>query len=77
MATDFCAIFQSKDLKVLFLLEACFDLISGSSLSMKIQITKNLGFNFFSFSFHFQTFHTNAVFYGEFENEKKKKGQKF
>ena len=35
--------------KVLSLLEACFDLISGSSLSMKIQImggeiTENLGF---------------------------------
>ena len=27
-----------RDLKVLFLLEACFDLISGSSISMKIQI---------------------------------------
>ena len=37
------------DGKVLSLLEACFDLISGSSLSMKIQImggkiTENLGF---------------------------------
>ena len=35
--------------KVLSLLEACFDLISGSSLSMKIpimggKITENLGF---------------------------------
>ena len=41
------AIFQPG--KVLSLLEACFDLISGSSLSMKIQImggkiTENLGF---------------------------------
>ena len=37
------------DGKVLYLLEACFDLISGSSLSMKIQImdrkiAENLGF---------------------------------
>ena len=38
-------------LKVLSLLEACFDLISGSSLDMKIQImgekiSENLGFKF-------------------------------
>ena len=38
-----------KRLKVLSLLEACFDLISGFSISMKIQImggkiTENLGF---------------------------------
>ena len=54
--------------KVLSLLEACFDLILGSSLSMKIQImgwkiTENLGFKsllrkvkivLFFFSFHFR-----------------------
>ena len=57
--------------KVLSLLEACFDFISGSSLHMKIQImggkiTENLGFksplrkvkNFlYLFSFHFQILH--------------------
>ena len=54
----------------LSLLEACFDLISGSSLHMKIQtmgvkITENLGFKpapegqhfFVLFSFHFLTLH--------------------
>ena len=64
--------------KVLSLLEACFDLISGSSLHMKIQImggkiTENLGFksplrkvkNFLVFfSFHFQILHTKVdIFY--------------
>jgi hypothetical protein len=55
------------------LLEACFDLISGSSLHMKIQfmggkITENLGFKlqipapegqklFVLFTFHFQILH--------------------
>ena len=63
------AIFQPG--KVLSLLEACFDLISGSSLSMKIQImggkiTENLGFksplwkvnikNLFFFLFLFKFF---------------------
>ena len=58
--------FSYFECKVLSFLEACFDLISGSSLSMKIQImggkiTENLGFksplrkvkkNFVLFSFH-------------------------
>jgi hypothetical protein len=62
-------------IKVLSLLEACFDLILGSSLSMKIQImggkiTENLsgvqipapeGQNV---SFHFQILHTKVdIFY--------------
>ena len=60
--------------KVLSLLEACFDLISSPSLSMKIQImgrkiTENLGFKsplrkvkkiFCLFSFHFQILHTKV-----------------
>ena len=63
--------------KVLSLLEACFDLISGSSLSMKIQIIggKNYwksgvqipvpeGQNFFFlFSFHFPILHTKVVIF--------------
>jgi hypothetical protein len=47
--------------KVLSLLEACFDLISGSSLHMKIQITRRKitenpegQIVFVLFSFHFQ-----------------------
>ena len=41
---------SKPSVKALYLLEACFDLISGSSLHMKIQImggkiTENLGFN--------------------------------
>ena len=61
--------------KVLSLLEACFDLISGSSLSMKIQImggkiTENLGFksplrkvkkNLFFFLFIFKFFTHNWI----------------
>ena len=65
--------------KVLFLLEACFDLISGSSLHMKIQImggkiTENLGFKSQQ---DIQKWLNTKIcsFYGEFENEKKK-GQK-
>ena len=63
--------------KVLSFLEACFDLISSSSLSMKIQImggkiTENLRFKsllwmlrFFAlFSFHFQILYTTVdIFY--------------
>ena len=50
-------------IKVLSLLEACFDLISGSSLNIKIQImggkiTENL---FCPFSFHFQILHKNCI----------------
>ena len=49
--------------KVLSLLKACFNLISGSSLSMEIQIMgvkiiENLGFK--CFSFHFQILHTKV-----------------
>ena len=70
---------ENSDLicKALSLLEACFDLISGSSLSMKIQIigrniTENLGFKsslrkvkkiLFFFSFHFQILHTILVIF--------------
>ena len=66
--------YNKMTFKVLSFLEACFDLILGSSLSMKIQImgrkyTENLGFksplqkvNFFSF--HFQILHTkDDIFY--------------
>ena len=60
--------------KVLSSLEPCFDLISGSSLSMKIQImggkiTQNLGFKslfqeVFFFSFYFQSLHKKVdIFY--------------
>ena len=63
--------FSGAAFKVLFLLEACFYLISGSSLSMKIQImggkiTENLVFKsegetfFFSSSSHFQILHTRV-----------------
>ena len=67
-----------KILKVMSLFEACFDLISGSSLSMNIQImggkiTENLRFKsrfwkvkifFVLFSFHFQILHTEVdIFY--------------
>ena len=66
-----------KILKVMSLFEACFDLISGSSLHMKIQIkggkvTENLGFKsphlkvkkFLSFfSFHSQILHTKLVIF--------------
>ena len=62
---------ESPKIKVLSLLEACFDLISGSSLHMEIQImggkiTKNLRFKsplrkvkkiLSFFSFHFQILH--------------------
>ena len=46
---DTVLVFQHQNTKVLSLLEACFDLISVSSLSMIIQIvggkiTENLGF---------------------------------
>jgi hypothetical protein len=48
-AKEAVEVIEASDVKVLSLLGACFDLISGSSLSMKIQImggkiTENLGF---------------------------------
>ena len=57
--------FLPESIKVLSLLEACFDLISGSSLSMKIQImggriTENLGFEpqiFSNFQVHYLNYH--------------------
>ena len=59
--TDLRMIFLHNLCKVLSFLEACFDLISGSSLCMKIQImsgkiTENLGFKFFV-AFYFQILH--------------------
>ena len=66
--------FYHRDDKVLSFLEACFELILGSSLHMKIQImdgkiTENMPFKseaesqkiFILFSFHFLIFHKNCI----------------